>query len=164
MTDEQAKVLFERYWAAFTGKDVDALAAHYGESGSFEDIALKFVGHGAGQVRRYWEAFNRALPDWTCDRHELAIDGGGFAVRYTLRGHLQAAFGPLAGQGEEIEIVFSAMVELGDDRIVSHRQYWNLTGALMQFGINELPTITPGWLLEQAEDRAEVASGRKEPS
>jgi SnoaL-like polyketide cyclase len=144
MNDGEAKVMFDRFWAAFIAKDVEELAGHFGDSGSFEDVALKFVGHGAGAVRRYWDAFNGALPDWACDRHELVVARSGFAVRYTVHAHLHGALGPLVGHGEQLEIVVSAMVELGDGAIRSHRQYWNLTGALAQLGVTQVPRVVPG--------------------
>jgi steroid delta-isomerase-like uncharacterized protein len=144
MTTLEARALFDSYWAAFTTRDLDALASLYTLNSYFEDVALKYVGHGPKQVRHYWETFNRAIPEWSAERHDLVVDGRGISFNYTFRGRLDGTLGPLVGSGHDFELRFGVMAQVEDGVITEQRQYWNLAGLLYDLGERRVPLIIAG--------------------
>lgn len=153
MTNAEARSLFDRYWEAFISRDPDAIASLYTLNSYFEDVALKFVGHGPDNVRSYWEAFNAAIPEWTAERRDLAVDARGMAFNYTLRGRLDGTLGPLSAAGHDLQIRFGTIAQLEDGVITEHRLYWNLADILYALGVREVPLVVAGAPLTPAVQR-----------
>lgn len=151
MPESTTRELFNRYWEAFTAKKTGEVASLYIRDSYFEDVALKYVGHGPDQVRAYLDTCNRAIPEWSAERHDLAVDGDGFAYNYTFRGRLDGTLGPLTGNGHEFSLRFGAIAEVRNGSIVKHRLYWNLAGLLYELGERTVPLIVPGAPLSPVE-------------
>jgi predicted ester cyclase len=94
---------------------------------------------GAGAIRQMFEAYAKALPDFTCTPTHAIESGDTYAAeaRYegTHRGPLATPQGELPPTGRRVSWQSADLVRVAGDKIVSWHVYHDPFAVLTQFGV-----------------------------
>lgn len=132
-----AREINDRYTAAASAHDLDAIAKLFAPDGRLEDPSGAFEGRAA--VIEYWEQFFRAFPDLE-PRDEITVEADGLVFNEwtaagTHSGPLETPDGTIEPTGKRVTLRGADVVEVRDGVIQSHRAYYDQLALLTQLGL-----------------------------
>jgi uncharacterized protein (TIGR02246 family) len=107
--------LIRDYFAAWSGRDAEAVAAFVTDDVEFEDVTAGHTSHGRHQFRRFVEICYRRVPEASYDVVDSRVLGDTYWVEWVMQ--------PMGVRGASVGT-------LRDGRIAANRDYWN--GAAFQ--------------------------------
>ncbi|MFZ9675392.1 MAG: nuclear transport factor 2 family protein [Ilumatobacteraceae bacterium] len=101
---------FERYLAAWSAGDIDAMMTWFTDDIDFRDMTMKHGARGSEKMRRFVEASFASFPDGRFRLDSHVCDGDTFAMEWTMQ------------PGDIPGVSFGRVV---DGRIAEQRDYWD---------------------------------------
>ena len=144
-----AKNLLAEWDAGWVARDPDALADVFTEDGSWEDPSLIRPIQGRPELRGYFAAMMRAIPDIEVRQEEVLLNadddsrmGSRWVIRGTFSENLESpqhmGF-PLVATGDRVEFTGVALAILREGRVERIRQYVDMVSFQRQIGM--LPPV-----------------------
>jgi steroid delta-isomerase-like uncharacterized protein len=136
MTRNEIRTLVDRWVAAFTTKDLEALLACYDEHAELTSPLFHTVRGIEGLERSHQDLFV-AFSDVASDVHEVVIDTDEqravlvFTIHATQRGEF-LGFPP---SGRRTAATSAFVFHMKDGRIIAERRLYDFGGFMMQLGI-----------------------------
>jgi steroid delta-isomerase-like uncharacterized protein len=124
-----------RYFEALSAGEVDRAVALIADDGDFRTLMGAMTGTDA--IRSYLSAFETAFPLAAYEIDTLVESEGSVAAEGTYRATHQGPMylpegGVLEATGRSVSAPFVTMFEVADNKIASHRPYWDLAGFMAQ--------------------------------
>lgn len=135
---DEARALFERFYALLNEHDVTHVREIFTEDVVFRDDAWPKVMQGHAAVQEFLSALWRAMPDLTFELLEgpyLSDDGRRAAVRVQIAGTMTGPYPPgYAPTRRRLSTEFAGFCELEGGRICRERVIANVNDVAVQIG------------------------------
>jgi steroid delta-isomerase-like uncharacterized protein len=133
----EARQLSDRYVDLINAHDAQAIGALYADDAVLSDPSGEFRGREA--IVQYWEGFFRGFPDLSVTE-EFKAEGGDTAITEwtvsgTNQGPLETPEGTIPATGKRVTISGSDGMSVDEERITSHRVYYDQLTFLTQLGL-----------------------------
>jgi len=124
---------------AYGKKDWDAVKASFGPGALYEEVATHRKMQGVDKIIAVWQGWATALPDSKATFHRALVSGNTVVLEVTWKGThkgpLQTPGGQIKATGKTVELPACMIIEIGDGKATSMRQYFDMSTLLQQLGI-----------------------------
>ena len=129
---------------AWEALDANAIAGAFAEDGIHEDVPLNETFHGREEIQEHFALLTTEFTDTSADVTNVIAGGDGAAVEWVYTGsYTGQVFGFPPGNGEQVMIRGTLVLELADGQIQLAREYYDVFGVLVQVGLLPAPGATP---------------------
>ena len=135
MSSEVSAAVVRRYY--------DLVSSHPGDVGRYDIVAPDAIFREPGSTLHGREAFRKrvadfitAFPDLRCSIDDLVVDDDKVAVRWTLSGTHQGAFGPYPATNKQVTLTGIGLHRVANGQMVEAWGCFDTLGASLQLGAN----------------------------
>ena len=127
---------FHEAWAE---RNPDKGAAVIADDCIFVDVPRNEIQKGPGGYRLDYERWRAAFPDGTVEITKIVSENDWVVVEYTNSGTntgpLKTAMGEFPPTNRTIEVKYCSVMEIKDGKVISGRDYYDLSTILRQLGL-----------------------------
>jgi steroid delta-isomerase-like uncharacterized protein len=127
---------FHEAWAE---RNPDRGAAVIAGDCKFVDIPRNEIQHGPEGYRHDYERWRTAFPDGTVEITNVVAEGDWVVVEFTNSGTntgpLQTAIGDFPPTNRKIEVQYCSVMQIKNGKVISGRDYYDVTTILRQLGL-----------------------------
>lgn len=115
--------------------DKDRLFALYAEDVVFEDVALKVVAHGKGEVIRLLDSVYEAMEGYSMTLTSAFADENGGGAEWVMAGKHVKDFMDYPATGKSFELKAASVMRFSDGLVTHRSDYWSVTAFTEQVGL-----------------------------
>jgi steroid delta-isomerase-like uncharacterized protein len=135
MTRDQVQRLLERQAAAWTSRDIAALAAGHAEAGILFSPMFGRL-EGRAQIEHSYHSLFSIFPDWQIRFEPAIIDGDRLALPFTVTATQLGDFLGFPGSGARCAFAGVSVILLDAEGLVlEERRTYDFTAVLAQMGV-----------------------------
>lgn len=125
----------EKYAAAWSTQNINAILSFFSEDCLYEDIALGAVNSGKGQLEAFLRGTFAAIPDFRIEQKAILSSGDRAASEWIMSGTQTGAFPGIPARGKRFSVRGASMIELYQGKIRRNADYWSLATLLQQVDV-----------------------------
>jgi steroid delta-isomerase-like uncharacterized protein len=120
---------------AWNRGDADDVAAHFGPSSVYRDVARSAPARGPEEVRAVAGALITAFPDLHLDVHRVLVEGDRVVQEWTAKGTNDGELVGVMATELPVEVDGCNVTTFADDgRVRETTVYWDVAGLMRQLG------------------------------
>jgi len=127
---------FHEAWAE---SDPDKGAAVIADDCIYVDVPRNEIQKGPDGYRKDYERWRSAFPDGTVEITKVIADGDWVVIEFTNSGTntgpLKSSIGEFPPTNRKIEVKYCSVMEIKDGKVISGRDYYDVSTILHQLGI-----------------------------
>lgn len=139
ITDEEAKVLMDRYMKTTTGANLAVVDEILDPEYVLRTPVSPEPIVGIEGYKSFTTSTANAFSDFNCTIEEIAVKGDNIWSRFTITGTNTGPLGVIPATGKKVKVSGLAITRVVNGKIVEDETFWNVLDLYQQLGFSLIP-------------------------